>query len=223
MKKVVVIKFFCIVGIIGGMFSGLLSGNIVFSFLFAIVGGWLLMGVPYYGEAWDMLKGGDMGCLLGFLLKPLMLVYGIIYFYPYLSICDWIEDARDKKIRKLRKCIANGDVDAETQYKLGVLYMKTGNNADAKILFKAAIEKGHRIAQSKLTQLEIKIEKKSKHSRKEAKRRAEEDARPKCAYCKRTLYPEDMKYGAVVETPNGPRFYCSRMCKINDGYGGQGY
>ena len=51
----------------------------------------------------------------------------------------------------------------------------------------------------------------------------QEAARPKCAYCGRTLSPEDMRYGAVVETPDGPRFYCSIIHKVNDGYGGQGY
>ena len=48
-------------------------------------------------------------------------------------------------------------------------------------------------------------------------------ARPKCAYCGKPLYESDMKWGAVVETPDGTRFYCSRNCKVNDGYGGQGY
>lgn len=40
-----------------------------------------------------------------------------------------------------------------------------------------------------------------------------------CAKCAKSI---DMKifekYGAVVETTEGPRFYCSRMCKLEDGY-----
>ena len=51
----------------------------------------------------------------------------------------------------------------------------------------------------------------------------QEAAGPKCAYCGRQLTEKSMRDGAVVETPDGPRFYCSRMHKVNDGYGGQGY
>ena len=48
----------------------------------------------------------------------------------------------------------------------------------------------------------------------------------KCAraMCTNTITEETMRYGGkVIETSDGPRFYCSQTCVDADGYYGQGY
>ena len=220
MVRIKVIKVLCVLGIVGGLFLGR-GGGIAFSIIFAVIGGWLLMGIPNYWEEIDFFEDAMelLGCL-GLIIIPLVFVFYITIFCPFVSLMDWIDNAKDKKIEKLRKQAESGDV--EVQYKLGVLLMEKWEYYEAQNWFKKAVAQGHKDAQAKIDEcLEIAANR-EKWRKEEEKRERLEEARPKCAYCGKKI-PEDMKYGAVVETSQGPRFYCCRICKVNDGYGGQGY
>ena len=131
----------------------------------------------------------------------------------------WLDNARDKKIEKLRKQVRvdNSDAKVELQYQLGILYMKKGDNMHAKFFLNAAIEKGHSKAQSKLTELEVKIEKDRKR-RDDRKVEAEREAsRPKCAYsgCNRAI-PYDTRCCPLVDMKDGTHLdFCSLRCKTD--------
>ena len=143
-----------------------------------------------------------------------------VYFMKKLKL--------DKAQIEFEKAYKQGSKSPKTYFNLGDILMRRQYFNDAQKWFEIAASQGHTDAQSKINECIQKItEKKEKEVKRgeEAKRKAaEEAARPRCAYCNRVLDTDSFsKWGAVVETQNGPRFYCSRMCKVNDGYGGQGY
>ena len=128
------------------------------------------------------------------------------------------------KLKQKISAINKNDINANTMVYFGDMLTDFSDFYNAEKWYEKAIELGYENAHSKLD----KCRKKSKEYDENKTRREREykeyvvrrEAIPRCTSCDCEL-PNDMTWGAIVETPNGTRYYCSRACKVSDGYGGR--